>query len=962
MSFKNLLIGLFCSGSTLVFGQNPTQFVNDGRLNESTEGVVDAEIFVNNGLVIFESITPFPFDTQNTLAYTNNGIMNHPAGFVFEHIDNQGRRSPAHSFFNGVNGSIGASFPPYGFDEVETNIVYFTDNRITVSANEVANQGLISVGSSGLIDLHGAHLDLSDGGLMVETVQNAFDSVSFGTNFVPSTGIFDNYWGGLTNSTRDFSGLLNVVGTAANITSPSHIITNIINGFGFGNVIGLQNADFSIVSNALTETNIIVQAVFSSTPPSIGTQIRFTPSERTNEIATATIEYTASLPNPVTGSEDVMTVYLQDTLAWATNLVFEQNLLTGNSLKPSTYNIYRNPPIEWFLGAPGLGELSPDLLYNSTFSNTVVTNYHAAYSTYVSPSADNVRYEPSSSIPAREYISGAIELETDVLDLRNARIKGNFLDIKADHLIGGSVDSIHAAHANYQLSSTNSVLDFASVVPDTVPNFSGDLKAYSAIWTNLSGIIITNPPADENSEETYTTNVVEYFYHVLMVDGVSGWEQSGLKTTTPSIIHDLALTAPEEVVIGNALVDQSFHVDSPSLSIDGDLLLEGRIQDLKSQQVSSVRNFTVNGSLSVNDEIELGTGEHGPLESFVNHGNVFSRTHRILSDYVENRGEINAGSTVTIEADTVKLQSGTIAGKGVSISAKHLKMHDSTLPATDRLNILSSFVDSGEEANNLITVNNGFFLGSVADNGDLLGTSISSILPWWAEIEHSWAGSDLGKTESGFSNNAALGHLALSGVGNARARFSSPNGTSAALYVDMLEFQGDFAEKWESNLTVDSNFTIYFGGSNLPAEELDGALGGRLQWVPSYAGPRSGVAYTRPDGTVERVNKARLLSGMIDDDGDGIANGLDVEPFEGVLLNGIVFTSTPNPAASLSWTSGPGAKFEVQFKNHILDENWTTLGSVANLSDVAQVLRYDDTGLEEHANRFYRVIFLPGAN
>ena len=127
--------------------------------------------------------------------------------------------------------------------------------------------------------------------------------------------------------------------------------------------------------------------------------------------------------------------------------------------------------------------------------------------------------------------------------------------------------------------------------------------------------------ADENSEETYTTNVVEYFYHLLLVDGVSGWEQSGLKTIDAHYSR-FGFTAPEEVVIGNALVDQSFHMDSPSLSIDGDLL-EGRIQDLKSQQVSSVRNFTVNGSLSVNDEIELGTGEHGPLESFVNHGNVF---------------------------------------------------------------------------------------------------------------------------------------------------------------------------------------------------------------------------------------------------------------------------------------------------------------------------------------------------
>ena len=108
-----------------------------------------------------------------------------------------------------------------------------------------------------------------------------------------------------------------------------------------------------------------------------------------------------------------MTVYLQDTLAWATNLVFEQNLLTGNSLKPSTYNIYRNPPIEWFLGAPGLGELSPDLLYNSTFRiqwSPIIMQLIRL----TSHLHDNVRYEPSSSIPAREYISGAIELEADV--------------------------------------------------------------------------------------------------------------------------------------------------------------------------------------------------------------------------------------------------------------------------------------------------------------------------------------------------------------------------------------------------------------------------------------------------------------------------------------------------------------------------------------------------------------------
>ena len=82
-------------------------------------------------------------------------------------------------------------------------------------------------------------------------------------------------------------------------------------------------------------------------------------------------------------------------------------------------------------------------------------------------------------------------------------------------------------------------------------------------------------------------------------------------------------------------------------------------------------------------------------------------------------------------------------------------------------------------------------------------------------------------------------------MGNARARFLHQT-EHHALYVDMLEFQSLL--KSEVNLTVDSNFTIYFGGSNLPAESW------MVPWevacvVPSYAGPRSGVAYTRPDGT-----------------------------------------------------------------------------------------------------------------
>ncbi|MBC8002245.1 MAG: hypothetical protein H7X97_06625, partial [Opitutaceae bacterium] len=90
----------------------------------------------------------------------------------------------------------------------------------------------------------------------------------------------------------------------------------------------------------------------------------------------------------------------------------------------------------------------------------------------------------------------------------------------------------------------------------------------------------------------------------------------------------------------------------------------------------------------------------------------------------------------------------------------------------------------------------------------------------------------------------------------------------------------NYATNYQALLSIPTNFTIYFAGSNLKAEQLDGALGGRLRWVNSFAGPYSGVTATNLAGDVFQVNRQLAQSTTIDSDGDGIPNASDPFPWE----------------------------------------------------------------------------------
>ena len=117
--------------------------------------------------------------------------------------------------------------------------------------------------------------------------------------------------------------------------------------------------------------------------------------------------------------------------------------------------------------------------------------------------------------------------------------------------------------------------------------------------------------------------------------------------------------------------------------------------------------------------------------------------------------------------------------------------------------------------------------------------------------------------------------------------------------------EGDLA----STLQVDPNLTLYFAYANVPVEQLDGLLGGRLRWVRDFVGPNSGVAVALPSGRTIIVNRGLRESPTIDSDGDGIPNSIDEQPFTilkyrlMVGTNGVPVTSTLSKSTTWLETS-----------------------------------------------------------
>ncbi len=940
------LSGLIAVTVSATAWAQPTElYENFGLIDVTSEVPIDAESFANYGS--FNVFSSLPFDTQNTLNFTNRGIMSGSVGFNFQHINDAGDRGPAANFVNERGGEINAT---PGFTEASPSF-------LLIEAENVVNQGRLNVGAGGIISITGNDVDLFNAGLEINPIVGS-GTINDTNFFFPDSGLVDEYWGGITNLISDSSSILRLAGSTLAVDSPIHSVTN-RNFFPQAINLSMQSPNAFVISNALTETNIVVQAIFAVMgDPSIQTSARFSPSPRTNEISTSILEMVVPITNVVDGATDIFKLYLSDTLAWHTNLFLLQNN-DDISFRPFTYQLSRIEPVEWFGGnTPADIEVTPELLWGTTYSNTTTTNLYAAYSANV----NNIVTTPIAVDDATAAdLPGRLEINAKNLNLENTRIRGEgLININAEHLVGSRGAVVDSQNVSFNLASTNGVLNVQDLGTTSIKRFNGQLRAFSMIWTNLSGTVteeVVDDAAAGTSTTNSVTNVIEIFHHVMIVDG------TGLRTTVPVTTHDFVANGDSVTLNDSMFVASSFSSDAAKLTNEGDIQISPNLPNFGAGNIPNVSEFVNNGTFSISEVADFGFDRTNALARFVNNGAINAFSPRISADYFENNGDISGGGRVVINSTTAKLEGGSLlSGRDIDISGQDVKLRNYQVASGLRLGIdvSGTLTDSGEGSNNRISVGDGFVMRQRPSSGDLLGTSINSNIPRFFRVDHTWAAEDRGATLDGFKDNAALGHLQLVGPAGSEARFSAAGG-SGALYVEFLEFSDAFESAGAGALVIDEGMVVYFADSNLPVESLDGAHDGRLRWVSEFAGANSSIDVVVSDtGRTVRVNRGLRESLIIDSDGDGTANGIDVTPFDGVVLTDLgVEAGTDTVTTTLSWVAAAGTEYRVEYRSSLGSEAWEFLREVSNESKERKKLTVTDELPKGNGSRFYRVTYLP---
>jgi len=376
-------------------------------------------------------------------------------------------------------------------------------------------------------------------------------------------------------------------------------------------------------------------------------------------------------------------------------------------------------------------------------------------------------------------------------------------------------------------------------------------------------------------------------------------------------------------------------------------------------------NLTWNGNSTLTGGVDPVAGSTNvvsfPYDNFINSGLVSDQGSMIWAGNFQSSGVISNGiNSFSLQSLTTTLTNGAIvAGGDIAITAGSLVTSNLNLQAGRSLtlqvtNLLTDGVPNGTEGltnGNVWLVQstnssggNGLILPIKPAAGDLLGTTISNYAAGPNKlVANLWAGQDRGVSANGYTNNVAVGRLVLDAIGATSQFKFSGAGAGNAIYVDELVFLDqatngvnssyDFSE----NLSIGPNVMIYFAqaladGVSI-AEKIDAASkagrnnGGRLRWVPQYAGYFSSTNLVYPDGTTNTFNAALAGSTTIDSDGDGIPNASDPTPFlvgSELQLN-LTLTNALPGRLTLTWNASPGSTNYVFYKTNLLSANWLVL-------------------------------------
>jgi hypothetical protein len=340
---------------------------------------IDATAVENNGTIT--TTTTLPYDTANTLFYTNNasGLMIGNVGFRFEFITNTFRYPAA----NVVN---------HGLISGTTHVL--------VNATNITNSGTLAVGTSGLIRLAGKSVDITRGALAVGGAA-AGETTAFGPNtstfYFNDPAVTDLYWGSGDNN--DLSG--NGQAMPLNgfflpsfnlpfISSPFH---EVVDQFDFTNTVVVPQSFFGRVYEAhvRVSTNFfgreIYQIVFvpAATDSNLVTDVRFIGGgfgAGAAVIQLSVPDVDVSTQTPFTNA---ITVF-DATAQLRTNTVLATNG-GAPTFRPRVHNVVRGRVFNFdFLARTNL-PYDPSLINSNAYaSNFVDVTYHG-YSANVAGSS-----------------------------------------------------------------------------------------------------------------------------------------------------------------------------------------------------------------------------------------------------------------------------------------------------------------------------------------------------------------------------------------------------------------------------------------------------------------------------------------------------------------------------------------------------------------------------------------------
>ncbi|MBI4658936.1 MAG: hypothetical protein HY735_08840 [Verrucomicrobia bacterium] len=949
-------------------------FENFGTLTNVPQ--IDTLAFANYG--DFTVSTILPYEMQNTLYFTNTGRMLGIPGFRFENVSSASQRSLAASFFNGVDARVRATdagrFLP---GTTLTNFgLGFENSQLVIAATNVVNKGHLLADTRGRVRIEGKKVDLSRSSIGILPFAGGQGLIT-PTNFIPDVGVFDLNWG--MNNAQD-ANLIPVFGpgtlaapvarsTNYMVQTPQHAVTNELFPDGFITSLRLTNASGFVMTNAPTPTNWLVQAVFVQTSDTnLVFSVKFTPSTiATNPYKSAIVEFFKLETNVLSGGYFTNLLYVIDRIASETNFIPLTNLTTLTTFRPANYEVTRATPLEFLAGQPANWRTNAAMVIQAqTYSNMMVTNIYSGYGFNVTNLAFAVPPVPGSSLT---NLPGRVELIADELDLTRTRVRGEGIVNVSSRSVMNSNAVFDVPNLSFDLKSASGNLVVKGLGKDMIERTTGDIFAWSAVWTNQTGITMPDP----NDPTTNIVQVVDIGLHAFVVDATR------VKVLQPVITASFTARGTNVVLADTMRIRESILVETESLTLTatGQILLPNSIPNWNRANFPLLLNLTNEGRITLVGSVSMGTDTDAdrPYNNIVNRGTITAFNQAYRSGYFENAGAILSErgtfppgvGTISVQAGSIKLEGGRFeAGGEIRLAGNDLTIRKYAITNRQALTLVvtNSIGDSGQATNNVISTE-GFHFVTKPKTGDLLGTKIESVAPRFLAIPHTVAGEDRGPVATGFKDNLAIGRLVLKGDLYSLFAFSPAGSGKRALYVDYLELGDTVKPDIANSLQIDPNLVVYFADANVPVEQLDGLFKdadaplGRLRWVSEFAGPNSSVdVLKRSENRTVPMNRALRTSTTLDTDGDGIPNNRDANPLDPDTAAGSLFRLTfeKRPThISISWLAQAGGTYFVEYTSDLGSANWQVFSTFTNTGTAPEAANVEAPIPTNEGQRFYRV-------